>query len=1483
MVATLAKAASADYYIQSQASYRPAHLYYTAGEEPDGVWWNPSGLFTETLHGMGHGSRVDSAHFYKVYNGFDPATGARLTQNAGSEKRCPAYDLTFNADKTVSALWAISPPDIRTRIEAAHNDAVRVALEDAVARHCSYTRIRDARKTIRIVSADILAALFQHGASRSNDPHLHTHCVIMNAAQAHHDRVWRALHGGPLYCWQKAAGAVYRAELAWLLRDRLGIELEPHGKREAFTRIAGIPEDLVKEWSRRNVHITDTAARMGVVLQGNGALREAVQRFTRDTKEQGIDPEERFLGWLERARRFVEDIGAFVQSVIGTAGEIRPEQVREVTRNLDDLPARMTHHDAVFRYTDIVEQAANAGIGLLSREARNTAVARVVRSPDLVRLDKPAPSPDAAIDLAHTRSYTSADNMQAEKDIHALATELVEAGEFGIPEDAVRGKIEALAKQGYPLSDEQVDAIAFAASPGRIAIIEGAAGSGKTTTLRPLADLYREQGCKVIATAVPWIVSEALGNDLAAPNYSVAKLISVIEHGHVGVDSDTVIVVDEAGMLSSQQARRILRLGREHGAKIVFAGDTEQQQPVTAGPGLRLVRDVAGSIRVDRMRRQKPDAEDVLVALTGARRETARLHVSMASDKENQRIVDEFEALPDREKPDIVPWQVEASEAFRNVHADRAEQAGHTAGAIEAYASRGRFHIERDLERTLTRLVDHWQRFRDEHPEKTHAVIAQSNAEVSALSHLMRERSVATGEAPPVTVQACRGRDPAARPTPLEIALGDRIRIGALHWRKRLFNGTVVTVEALHEAKSAEDGTVRAWIRGRTDRGREVSFWHDEIRSFHGKVRLDYGYALTMASAQGMTVDRAFVLANQKPARETIYPAATRHRERLDFYVDRKPLEFEIREHRPEDEAGAPVTDEDVKAWLARRWSRLQPKEAAKDYMSERMQAEVYSGSAERLSPAHADGARWLATNDNGSGALAAAASRMRDRDLAAREGAAAAGLGDAYRRLAPALESWERTAGAEGNAAVALDPRFEADFRESLDAVAAARPFLGGSARRERLLAERGGIAAADLLELADKQRAARAIHAARNGGSAAPGTETRTAPRAKPNADPDALLDALRADLSDLVPDTSPPVGHSPESGVAVDIQGPRRDMPAPGLEDDPGLLASRERDLARGPDSIRNGTGVAVPQLISGTAAPPPPPSAAPTDPVASVPDARMREAARSPGPAEAEALYRKFLSDARENAALARRRGIHPYETGRAPALVDRTRGLLAHPSLRPEAARVLRDALAAYDRWQADRRGLRQGRPPATQPSGADTAAHSGPRAADASKPAPSRRAERAPQPPAPRRDAPGRPGPEPAPATPDPETRARELLESFGVGVSRRAAEAKAEEVRKAEAAANETPPATDELVRRFLREHADNEDRARSASAGPYRAEAWPRLYRTLSDLLQRSDLSAADREALARIFRDYREWRRERSMARMQGSRRQSHRIRR
>ena len=925
MVATLAQAASAAYYLESQRSFRHPNEYYTAGEEPDGVWFNPKALF-----GLADGGKVDSSDFHRLYNGFAPNTGGKLTQNAGSERRSAGLDMTFSADKSVSALWAIADPELRSEIEQAHNDAARVALEETMLRHCAYTRIRNRDGEIEVLPADISAAMFQHGTSRDNDPQLHTHCVIFNAARTHRDGKYRALHQHPVYTWMKAAGAVYRNAMAWSLQERLGIRIEQYGKDGEFTRIAGMPGDLIGHWSKRRAAIIEAAREMGFTVEGNAPRAAAANKITRAGKSPDNDPEIRHGRWRSEAEGYVER-EALIASLLGKAEEITQEQIRALTEVLEELPYCLTREEAVFRLPDIVERVGNATAGLLNHEAVATSIERVLLSPEVVRLTRPPRAAEGRADMAHTRLYSTRHNLQMELEVRDMADGMAADTGHSLSAQAIENKVTGLLAAGYPLSEEQITAIrTVTSSGGRVAIIEGAAGSGKTTTLRPIADLYREHGNNIIATAVAWRTAVALGNDIDARPFCVDKLLRLAARGGIEIDGDTTtIIVDEAGMLSTRQAHHILQLSERHGAKIVFAGDTQQQQqPVEAGPGLRLVRDAVGSVRVDRIRRQKADLEDILVHVHGENPEAARLRTGMMGEQERTRIVAEYEAMEDKHA--FTPWQVAASEALRD---------GDAASAIAAHHARGRFHIGYDEEKTLTGLVDDWDRYQREHPDKSNVVLARTRAEVRALSHLMRERRFAAlpdGERPDtdrVTVIVSRGTEDERTTSPLEIVRGDRLRIGATHWEKQLFNGTVVTVDDFKVQRGEAGTEPGVLISARTEDGRKVIFRHDEIRDWYGNIRLDHGYALTITSAQGLTVDRTFLLADARPARETIYPAATRHREGLDIYVNRAPLVLDIADRRADNDREIAVTDTEIRAYLAERWSRSQPKEAALDYM----------------------------------------------------------------------------------------------------------------------------------------------------------------------------------------------------------------------------------------------------------------------------------------------------------------------------------------------------------------------------------------------------------------------------------------------------------------------------------------------------------------------------------------------------------------------
>ena len=387
----------------------------------------------------------------------------------------------------------------------------------------------------------------------------------------------------------------------------------------------------------------------------------------------------------------------------------------------------------------------------------------------------------------------------------------------------------------------------------------------------------------------------------------------------------------------------------------------------------------------------------------------------------------------------------------------------------------------------MTGLVDDWDRYQRANPGNSSVVLARTRAEARALSHLMRERRFAaltdgegadTGRAHTdrVTVMVSRGTEDERSTSPLEIVRGDRLRIGATHWGKQLFNGTVVTVEDFKVERGEAGTEPSVLISARTEDGHEVRFRHDEIHDWYGNIRLDHGYAMTITAAQGLTVDRTFLLADARPSRETIYPAATRHRERLDIYVNREPLTLDIADRRADNDREAAVTDTGIRAYLAERWSRSQPKEAALDYMADGVWEDRREDVREdrSRSPGEAQGEVGdirAAANDN---ALARIARDVRRTAFGWRHAQTVSSFVDGHRQVLAAYDDLRERTRIEGD-----DVALSGAYRETLTRHAVllkqAEIFRARPGDFASLLSERGGIARKDLDAFEDLHARAR------------------------------------------------------------------------------------------------------------------------------------------------------------------------------------------------------------------------------------------------------------------------------------------------------------------------------------------------------------------------------------------------------------------------
>jgi conjugative relaxase-like TrwC/TraI family protein len=192
------------------------------------------------------------------------ATRARTTAVAG-------YDLTFSPVKSISALWAIAPPEIAEQIEAAHEAAVADVLE-WLQDKAAFTRT-GTNGVAQVDTEGLIAAVFTHRDSRAGDPDLHTHVAIANKVSyldQNGVRRWLALDGQPLHRVIVAASEMYNTRMEVHTIDRLGVDFAEasrgRGKRPV-REIVGMSVELMMRWSSRGIAIKARTAELAKQFQ----------------------------------------------------------------------------------------------------------------------------------------------------------------------------------------------------------------------------------------------------------------------------------------------------------------------------------------------------------------------------------------------------------------------------------------------------------------------------------------------------------------------------------------------------------------------------------------------------------------------------------------------------------------------------------------------------------------------------------------------------------------------------------------------------------------------------------------------------------------------------------------------------------------------------------------------------------------------------------------------------------------------------------------------------------------------------------------------------------------------------------------------------------------------------------------------------------------------------------------------------------------
>jgi ATP-dependent exoDNAse (exonuclease V) alpha subunit len=138
------------------------------------------------------------------------------------------------------------------------------------------------------------------------------------------------------------------------------------------------------------------------------------------------------------------------------------------------------------------------------------------------------------------------------------------------------------------LRPEQKHAVQVVLDSRDLAVnLRGAAGTGKTATLQEIQRGVAEGGREIVAVAPTRSAVEELEKLGFSHALTMERLLQ--DQKERQQLAGKVLIVDEAGMVSSRQMSELLKLAERSRTQILFSGDTRQIQSVEAGDALRVL------------------------------------------------------------------------------------------------------------------------------------------------------------------------------------------------------------------------------------------------------------------------------------------------------------------------------------------------------------------------------------------------------------------------------------------------------------------------------------------------------------------------------------------------------------------------------------------------------------------------------------------------------------------------------------------------------------------------------------------------------------------------------------------------------------------------------------------------------------------------------------------------------------------------------
>ncbi|MEK6703815.1 MAG: MobF family relaxase [Planctomycetota bacterium] len=808
--------------------------------------------------------------FAALCRNIKPGTDTPLTARTKANRRV-GWDIGFSVPKSVSLLFALGSD---TGILVAYHRAVMDTM--ACIERDAQTRVRRDGAMSDRTTGNLVWAQFTHTTARPvagvPDPQLHSHCFLFNATHDAVDGIWKAVQIGNIRRDLPYYEALFLSRLAEEMHA-IGYETRAKGK---FWEIDGVPEEVVKQFSRRGQKVEDYATRNGI---DNPALIAEIAARSRESKRRDQSEEDLRREWTERVK---DEHKGFWDRVRGMFRDRR--SAADLRQAVELVIGRTFEYEAVVLERKLIADVLTTAHGRYAEQDIRDECGRqgiIVRKKD-----------------GHPSYVTTIGVLQEEQKMVELARN-------------ARGRVAPLANRPFTeketgLKGDQLAALnRLLASKDGVTLLDRREASMAVGVLPKLRELVEQNNLR--PGILPFIGLPSMS--VLAPSRNTAKevlrsrtfkdAVTVSEFLGVGKQQfkaavSGIVFVEDAGKLGTKQVRELLSTCGAMGTRVFLSGDTRQHRSASRGDCLRVLREHAKiqPAAVQAIQRQSGRFKEALEDLAAGRMATGFDRLAAMSAVKPCK--------PEKVAETAAADYVQSRKAGRStlvITPRREEGAEVTQEIRKGMRKQGWLKKERTFPQLKRVEASTFERSRAEFYKRGQTVQFNQNA----IGFRAGSRWKVVGRDPFRNVVVRSGLTfkalPLSKPerfsvfesSTIRIAVGDDIRITN---NGRAFSiGEAVLNNALsrtkHPRHDLNNGSVHRVKRFTKDGGLHLESGLVVPKDF-GHV--DHGYCWTSVKAQGKEADKVILVQTKRTGRATsqeqFYSSVSCGREDIAVYTD---------------------------------------------------------------------------------------------------------------------------------------------------------------------------------------------------------------------------------------------------------------------------------------------------------------------------------------------------------------------------------------------------------------------------------------------------------------------------------------------------------------------------------------------------------------------------------------------------------------------